>query len=90
MKYIITESQEKYLGKFNTFLMFMKRRDDVIRELIAKFAKRPRTSKHRVLDDVLVELSNMNDVDNESEMFDSIYEYLNDNYMDYIEEKLKK
>jgi hypothetical protein len=90
MKYVITESQKEYLGKFNTFLMFMKRRDDVIKELISKFSKRARTSKHRVLDDVLVELSNMNNVDNESEMFDLMYEYLNDNYIDYIEEKLKK
>ena len=90
MKHIITERQEDYLKRWNKFEMFMKRRDTDIKELISKYSNRPRTNKHRVLDDVLVELSNMNDVDNESEKFDWMYQYLNDNYFDYIEKRFEK
>jgi len=90
MRHTITERQEDYLKRWNKFQTFMLRRDAVIKELISKYSNRPRTNKHRVLDDVLVELSNMNDVDNESEKFDWMYQYLNDNYFDYIEKIFEK
>ena len=84
MKYIITERQEEYLKRFEKFKKFMKRRDKDIKELILKFSNRPRTNPEMVLDNVLVELTNINKIDSEDDLFQWVYFYLQDNYYDYI------
>ena len=64
----------------------MLRRDGVIRELISKYTKRPRTNPYAILENVVVELTNTMNVDNEGELFDWIYLYVKDNYSELIEE----
>ena len=86
MKYLITEHQNDYLERWKRFRILMLRRDGVIKELISKYAKRPRTNPYAILENVVVELTNTMNVDNEGELFDWIYLYVKDNYSELIEE----
>ena len=86
MKYLITEQQNDYLERWTRFRILMLRRDGVIRELISKYTKRPRTNPYAILENVVVELTNTMNVDNEGELFDWIYLYVKDNYSELIEE----
>ena len=86
MKYLITEQQNDYLERWKRFRILMLRRDGVIRELISKYTKRPRTNPYAILENVVVELTNTMNVDNEGELFDWIYLYVKDNYSELIEE----
>lgn len=85
MKYLITEQQNDYLERWKQFRTLMLRRDGVIKELISKYAKRPRTNPYAILENVVVELTNTINIDNEDELFDWVYLYVKDNYSELIE-----
>ena len=88
MKYLITEQQNDYLERWKRFKILMLRRDGVIKELISKYAKRPRRNPYAILENVVDELRNTMkvDIDNEGELFDWVYLYVEDNYSGLIEE----
>lgn len=90
MKYILTETQEEYLKKWNKFQRFMVRRDAEIKELISKLSKRPLTNLHMVMSNVIAELANELEIDENDDRFDWIHIYLYDNYRDYGENEVYK
>ena len=100
MKYIITEEQlgraEQYQKKWNRFDMFMKRRDDEIKDDIIKYCNEYRdelaTVKAKyvvesVKDKIIENLLRKNGVSDE-ETIDWIFFYIDDNYTEYIEKNL--
>ena len=93
MKYIITESQDDYLNRWNKFVLFMKRRDDYINQLIDNIDYNShelssvdiRVSNY--LDQIawkFMEHYNLDDSDYE----DWIYLFMNDNYREVVKQKL--
>ena len=82
MKFIITEEQNVKLRVI--------RRDAEIKELISKFSKRPLTNFHMVLEMLVVELSNIFKIDDESEIYYWLKSYIKDNYSDFIKKELKR
>ena len=93
MKYIITESQDDYLNRWNKFVLFMKRRDDYINQLIDNIDYNShelssvdiRVSNY--LDQIawkFMEHYNLDDSDYE----DWIYLFMNDNYRAVVKQKL--
>lgn len=100
MKYIITEEQlgraEQYQKKWKRFDMFMKRRDDEIKDVIIKYCNEYRdelaTVKAKfviqtIKDETIENLLMKNDVRDE-QIVDWISFYIDDNYTEYIEKNL--
>jgi len=82
MKFIITEEQNVKLRVI--------RRDAEIKELISKFSKIPLTNFYMVLEMVVAELSNIFNIDDESEIYYWLKSYIKDNYSDFIKKELKR
>jgi len=100
MKYIITEEQlgraEQYQKKWKRFDMFMKRRDDEIKDDIIKYCNKYRDELETVeakfvieaiKDEIIENLLMKNGVSDE-QIVDWISFYIDDNYTEYIEKNL--
>jgi len=89
MKYIITEEQKNYLEEFEKFSRFMRRRDTEIINLILRFSKRPLTNFYMVVGQVAAEMSNIYHIDDETQPFRWLKEFIKDNYGEFIKSELE-